>query len=648
MADLQLKRIQIRNWMTVRSADITFPEKGLVLVLGSNLAAHGKLQSVGSGKTGLGEALSCALVGAQGRFSHTIHYIPDDQTGNTYVKVEAQLLSKPLVVELGVRCPELSKTGEALRFTYGDATPIQRKTPDQTRDELCRTLRVTPELANWTVFIDGDRLKFNRMSQEDTVDLLMTALGQPPWTVYFERVKKKLDLANKQLALSRQALDSAKRTLEVGQEDLEEAEASYRDEQASYDRQVEELAETVKMLKANNSADRGSITGAEAEKKRIKKKLKELEDKNAEANHQLEIKRQELRDQFAIIDEEWLSAADAQRAKQAELDQASDTLRKMQRVPKNCPTCSKPWDKGHSEEEIAKATKVVVDLEQALLDAQTKFTAANRKRKQVNQSIAEIEDNMKKVGETEETIDLADLYEKNEKLVINLNATIHARELKLAALEQGIDKSFVNKRLAVVEERKRAIQRAIKAIETAASEVAMDEEVVKIIQYWYRAYGPTGIPNMVLSDSIAPLNRAAQRISNLMTGGTLQVSYSTTKELAKGTVSRLVTKVENRIGSKRLEGSSKGESGLTNLIIAENLSEVGQVSSRVGFRWYDEITNGQDSMVRRSIFAYLKEVAHRLGILVFVVDHHTEAASYADYILVAEKSVAQGTCYYWA
>ncbi len=633
--------------MTVRSAQLTFPEKGLILVLGSNLASNGKMQSVGSGKTGLGEALACALVGAEGRFTHTGHYVTDDVPGDTYVKIEAQLLDKPLTVELGVRCKELSKTGESLRFTHGDQTPVQRKTPSETRQELCRALRVTPELANWTVFLDGDKLKFNRMSQEDSVNLLMTALGQPPWTDYFERVKKKLDAASKQLALSSQALDSAKRSVSVATEDLEEAKDAHAQAQERYERAVEEQADKIKALKQQNGGDRAAIAAAEAEKVSIKKKLKVLEEQHAAANHQLEIKRQELRDQFAKMDATWLAASETMHAKRSESDTASELVRKMMRVPKFCTTCKKPWDQVHSEQELAVAQEKADTLIKVLTEAENIFAQANRRRMEIDSSIREVERKMRSAGKTDDVLDLSDDYEKQEKLVINLTGMIQAREIQIARLEQGVDKSFVNKRLAVIGERERALQKTRESVESAAADVATDEEVYKIVHYWYKAYGPTGIPNMVLSDAIGPLNRVAQRVSNLMTGGTLQVTYSTTQELAKGTRAHLVTKVENRIGSKRIEGSSKGESGLTNLIIAENLSEVGQVSNRVGFRWYDEITNGQDGMVRRSVFAYLKEMANRLGILIFVVDHNAEAASYADYVLMAEKTLESGTRYFW-
>ena len=69
MAQLKLKSIRIRNWAKIKESVIEFPDKGLVLVTGSNLASGGKMDSIGSGKTSLGEAISRALVGISGRSS---------------------------------------------------------------------------------------------------------------------------------------------------------------------------------------------------------------------------------------------------------------------------------------------------------------------------------------------------------------------------------------------------------------------------------------------------------------------------------------------------------------------------------------------------------------------------------------------------
>ena len=117
MAELTLKRIQLRNWTTVRSAELELPACGLILLIGSNLAAEGKLQSVGSGKTSLGEALARALAGVRGRFTDLGQFTTDGSKEGCYVKVEAELQSQPFTVEMGYKCPELNASGEGFKFS---------------------------------------------------------------------------------------------------------------------------------------------------------------------------------------------------------------------------------------------------------------------------------------------------------------------------------------------------------------------------------------------------------------------------------------------------------------------------------------------------------------------------------------------------
>ena len=143
---------------------------------------------------------------------------------------------------------------------------------------------------------------------------------------------------------------------------------------------------------------------------------------------------------------------------------------------------------------------------------------------------------------------------------------------------------------------------------------------------------------MVLREAVAPLNSEARRVSAAMTGGTIDVKYSTTRELASGLdKAQLNITVDNKLGGKKLAGSSKGEGGLTNFVIAETLSEVGKVSRRVGYRWYDEVVPHQDPKVCHSIYSHMKDTDNKLCILVFLVDHNPVAANYADHFLVVEK-----------
>jgi DNA repair exonuclease SbcCD ATPase subunit len=647
MPDLQLKHITIRNWERVKSAHLEFPAQGLILVIGSNLASGGKLQSVGSGKTSLGEALSRTLTGVRGRFTDLGHYAPDFNPKDTYVQVGAELLGKPLVVEMGYKCAELAATDSGLAFTY-QGQRICRGHVDQTRLELSRALRISPELAAWTVFLEGKRLNFSKLPQQEAVNMLLAALAQPPWTDYSERANKLALAGWRQVEVARQALEASKMRLANLNADLREAQEDHQEAVEEHSTQAAQFKERLKQLRIQNHNDRNAAQAGEEAIKKAKQCMKHLENTIAQLSHEIEVKRQTLRDSLALKEVEYNEAVADHSACQTRQEQAQETLTEMQSVPKNCPTCGKTWDAQHSASELSKAEAKVKSESQALQVAEQRCEKIRKQKEALTDQIAKLTNQLKIKAHRDEIGTLNEQVTKNDRMIHRLNAEIHQRDLHIAHYERGPDAQEVNKRLAIVEERERATQGEKTRVAGAAEDLAGEEEMLKVLTYWQKAFGPAGIPNMILSEAIAPLNRIAQRISNLMTGGTLKVSYETRRELASGdTKAQLVIRVDNLIGSKRPEGSSNGEAGLTNLIIAENLSEIGQVSQRIGFRWYDEITTGQDTQVRRSIFAYLKELAHRLGILIFVVDHHIEAASYADYVLLAEKTRTEGTVYRW-
>lgn len=638
--------MQIRNWATIKSADLLFPEKGLVLVLGSNLAAEGKLKSVGAGKTTTGEALSRTLLGVTGRAANFAHYCNDEINKDMYVRLEADLKGKPLLVESGFKCNELSKTGEGFKFTY-DGQEISRAHVDQTREELAKAIQVTPELAEWTVFLDGDKLKINRMSQENSVNLLMSALAQPPWTDYFEKAKKVMSRFQQDVATQESEMETAKENIRELESELQSAEEELSDAKENYQQALIENKRKIDELKANIDLTDKKIQHLETEIATRKKQLKKLEEAKAGIAAEIDQKKNVVRQELALAQKQHSDAIEDRSTACRKKEDAKETLTEMKSVPKNCPKCHKPWDKAHSASELKKAESdldnAIRNLESAKVEVNRLIVVCSNK----NGAIDVLDKELRAAAKLDEQDEIADKQEEHEESLKQLTAANSKRAIEIVQLEKGVSQSKIDGKTAIVEERKRAIAKAKSQVTELATAIVESQELKKILDYWYKAFGPTGIPNMILTDAIRPLNLCAQRISN-MSGGTLKVTYATTRNLAKGdSRAELTIKVKNVIGSKRLDMNSKGESGLINLIIAETLAEVGGVSSRVGFRWFDEITSGQDELVRRSIFAYLKELANRVGILIFVVDHHSEACSFADHILIAEKSRDHGTSLKW-
>jgi len=640
MVDLKLKRVSIRNWMKFRTIEIEFPEKGLVLVQGVNTASGGALLSVGSGKTGIGEAISRTLLGVPGRFN-TLKQFSTDKSGNLYVVLETELHGKSLIVESGYKCKELSSTGEALRYHY-DGKTIERGKIDQTRAELSKLLGVSPLLASWTAFIDGDSIKFNRLAQADSVELVMASLRQPPWSDYHEASKATLGKFRRDMAVNEAAHKSAAAHVEGVREEVTAAKRTADSQRQKFEQATAQNdAEIRRYQKAVNTKTQ-RIDEAKKEMEGIAKKLKIMEDERAEASHKLEIKLHEIEDALREAEEARKPLTESYSAAQEKVVEARTAYNNYASAAKNCPTCNRPMGKIDPArlQELKDALEAAKGVSQK---SGEKWQIAEQRVVDLNQSYRDTSRKHREMSGKQDVEDMAERHEELEQAVSSTLDEIHEYELEIARLQNGPSDADLRAAEATLSDRQKALKGAQAALEEAAAALVGDQATLKVLEYWNLAFSPYGIPNMVLRDAIAPLNKEARRVSAAMTGGTIEVRYSTTRELASGLEkAQLNIEVDNKLGDKDLSGSSKGEAGLTNFIIAETLSEVGQVSRRVGYRWYDEIVPHQDPKVCHSIYSYMKETAHRLGILVFLVDHNPVAANYADHVLIVEKKGDDG------
>jgi DNA repair exonuclease SbcCD ATPase subunit len=643
MADTILKSVAIRNWTTVKEAVIEFPERGLVLVRGINLAARGKMASIGSGKTALGEAISRTLFGVKGRYTQLGHYSSQGK-GNSYVVVNCEHKGQPLEVELGFKCPELSITGEGLKYSYA-GQKVYRDRIENTRDDLTKIVTVPTDLAGWTVHLDGDMLDFSELSESKSVELLMAALCQPRWNSFQRSTSDKANDLKKQLNSDRLAVDQAKEAVGEAEVELQTAQANYAEAKNVYDAEVKQAKAHLKQLTENITALTKASVVRQNRMEEIKKEIDRRVALTAEKEKNLEIVVNEKQEALDALREELTDLRVEEGRLKRDVDHAAHHLDTAKRTPANCPTCDKPWDRGAKaiEEHTKTHQKALAAYNKAVQASQAKSQQFTKAQEAVNAAIVKLNK-----AQAEFPIDkLSEEYEELEGAQgVDQDALNEAQQNKIR-VEHGPDKTEITRYETQIKEREKAIKKAQQAVDKAAAKVVEGEELLRVVEYWQEAFGPTGIPNLILGDALGPLNATSRRISALLSGGTLDVSYSTSRQLAKGgDKAELTINVRNELGSHRADGSSKGEGGLNNLIIAETLAEVGGVAHRIGYRWYDEVGANQDEVVRRSIYAYLAEVAQRYGILVFLVSHAPEAANYVDYTLIAEKT-NQGTTYRW-
>jgi DNA repair exonuclease SbcCD ATPase subunit len=638
MANLNIRGIAIRNWATITTAELEFPEYGLVLVLGNNVVSEGHLDSSGAGKTNFGAALSKAVMGLPEK--PLVKFSRRPQRNDTYVRVVAELQGRPFDIEIGYRCKELSRTGEGIRFTRA-GTAVSRPHISLTKEELAKVTGIASNLAQWTIWVDGDKIQFDELPQAKAVDLLMTTLHQPPWLAATKRSREVLDhFSGKHNILSSNA-DSTREKVSESAGEVEQAMATLTAATARYDTDVAEHQARVDAAESYIRLHRKRLEAIEAGQRNITKKLKQIEESKAERHKAIESSKVEIDGNLLKVQEEIQGLVKAHTTRQNARASEETLLNR----PKVCPTCQRDWVM--PTEQFESLQKKVGELRQAEDSAKAALDKARLREKALRGTQAGLNQQASELNADRPTRRLSKAHQKLGLIAGEIAADVRQLEQRLRGLAVPPDRSKVVEAETRLADKRAEQLRLQEGLSRMSGELSESEQMISVIKYWVGAFGAAGVSNMVLREAIGPLNEIARRVSHAMTCGMLEISFSTQRELATGEdKDELVVNIKNVFGSDDLDMSSKGERMLANLIIAETLSELSQASSLVNFSWYDEVARGLPPHVRAVLYQYLKEKAERGRQLIFVVDHNNESAAFANYVLMAEKTSA-GTQLRW-
>ena len=616
-----------------------FPSKGLVLLLGNNLASDGHLDSLGAGKTNFGTALSRAVVGIPDKL---MSKFSRHKGGDTYVKVEGTLHEEPFIIETGYKCAELSKTGEGLRFQVGSQAPISRSHINLTKEELTRVIGVAPELSRWAVFVNGDKIRFDELSQREAVELLMVALHQPRWSAVSKKSHKARETFNEEVALNETRLRDSRQTVAECETSIQELTQKVNDATAAYDKAVQETDDRIRLADKALNVARSALENIQTKQKGVANEIEQITKQKAERYAELERSRLDHDSRLKIARDPIKGLVQDYTRKQDARVAAERGLKR----PGHCPTCGQVWTmdeehKAHLEEAIENARRVEDESKERLDQAQHAENSIQVGLDQVNEDLRQL--NVKS-----STTALSKDHQRLTREADQWVKAVHQAELELERESKGPDRSSVVAAQTELKAKQDQWSEAAAQVTKFEHDIADGRSAVNVLNYWVDAFDPKGITNMILREAVSPLNSIARRVSQVMVGGMIEVKFDTSHELQSGEErDELVVNVRAVEGSGDLDMTSKGESCIANLVISEALSEIGQVHGLVNFAWFDEVTKNFPAHVRSVFFHYLKEKADRLNQLIFVVDHSPEAANFADYVLLAEKTSSNGTTLKW-
>ena len=205
-----------------------------------------------------------------------------------------------------------------------------------------------------------------------------------------------------------------------------------------------------------------------------------------------------------------------------------------------------------------------------------------------------------------------------------------------------------NSKLEQNEQVKQSIAKKNSELEQLIQENADIEFIYQLTKYWHHACGPQGMPNMVLEDIIPSLNAHSQTISEELVDGSIRVVWSAIKQKASGEDSaKLSWTLVDKLGEEIHAGTSKGESSAVRFMISSTLTSCASTTAKCNWRWYDEVTAGQNPRMFDATLNWMKRKAQEEDMLIFIVDHNKDTIKYADYVLKTEK-IDNATMYKWA
>lgn len=587
---MEFKKLFLTNFMSYESAVFeNIDHSGLTLIEGMNRDEGG---SNGSGKSSLWDGISWVLFGS------TVRGLKGDEVVNRHVKkdCEVQLYltsnDKNYIIK---RYRNHAKFLDRLILYFADegweiTGSKEMGTLPRTQEYIINTFGIDFELFRCTVlFAQGETFNFVNAGNKAQKEILSKVM-KIDYDAHLEKAKAK----HKELS---QEYNSIMRDLQVLRSHIVD------DPKQMYAREIEQW-ESDRLQRMNQA------------KSDVAKKLKEiaeLPDTNSTRLEEIEGKLKAESNKLSQSRQKVMQAIF-----KAENDLKTHKKEKALADSGVCPTCQQDIEDCHKRSSDADAEIEKIGLK--------------------------IEEFKSKIVQLDEKIE--DNKQKSSKVVSAIHATSANKKIK-AHLESEIDRikknierisAEVNPFLAKLEEAIEKQERIKEKIDAFDVKTKAIENDLPYYDFWVSAFGDAGIKSFVFDLICSTLTSKSNDYLNILTNGTISVSFDTQKKLKTGELREKFDCSVMRDGDViKYEAYSGGEKRRISLAVDMALSDL--MSDYHGSRFnvvvFDEQTNYLDLQGRQGFMELLKKLATTKR--VFVVDHDSEFKAQFDDVWTIEK-----------
>lgn len=586
---MQFVALKLQNFMSYQDQEFDdLDHTGLTLIEGENRDEGG---SNGSGKSAMWDAISFALFGKTARGLKGDEVINRLFKKNCMVDLELWLGGHKYII---TRYRKHDDFGDRFIIAHNKGSKketIEKGTLDMTQKWLEDEFKIDYELFKCTVlFSQGETFNFVDSGNKSQKEIL-SKIMKISYDVYLNKAKEiqneyKNDLINTDRDLS--VLRShIKEPHELGYaEEVEEWRANHKSN-----------LERVKKL-----------VGAEPEAPDSErfKSLRDLAKKILDKVHALEeVTERAAKEKYRL--EAWFG-------------QEKASIRSMLGKDGKCPSCLQDVDKKMLKS-LAKDKQDTLDEKKTAYDElEIEHTSLKKKR-------SVMDDNHRKVlSEIEHMKDMMSAYESKRDDYFE------------AKKEYDELKAEVNPFLKLIEEEKEQQKQILKKIEDSEKKMKQMSSDLPYYEFWVKAFGDSGIKSFVFDLICSNLTNRANKYINLMSKGSVSISFDTQKKLKSGELREKfdceIIKNGERVEYASYSGGEKRRISLAvDMALADIMSDYH--GSEFNMIVFDEQTSYLDAEGRSSFMTLLKDLGSKKS--VFVVDHDAEFKSMFDEVWTIKK-----------
>lgn len=633
--------IKAKNFLSFKELELDLDNRGLVLLTGKNLDdKSGTFDKNGIGKSSLVASIFYALFGEtpDGRSSDAV--INKDAKKNTTVELTLEVAGNTYVITRG-------RKKNVLKVTQ-NGEPMEFSTMKETQANIEQLIGIPEEVFRTTLFFDGHyTTPFSEMTDKQKKEFLSAIVDLSIYSKAHDKTKEEIKETKASISAvesniviaseaSKRELENVERlkaTLAQYEGNLEQAQVSL----ANYDESNTEVLsktlleatkelEEVSAYKTTNEAQ-NTLREALTASQRVSSELSELQSKSRALAVQVDNLKSTMKTKMAMIKQyeelnqsaftrDNLTTAYTYGANGKAIETLDeiipsgavnlDTVANLKTELANLVKEFKETDTTIYDQSIAELTKKQAAMSSGLQELQAKANkeiednnSVNARYKQASNAVAKIKDDLR----------------NEEQVKRNLEAQVKSAQDSLALVKQQLDsygEFDVDNASTVVQE-------------LQEKKVALADKLVNLEKV-LGAFSDKGIKSHVLDLVTPTLNEGVNKYLGVLTGGAINVEFSTQSKKADGTLSdKFDISVTYNGDAISYNALSSGEKRRVDVAISLALQDmvIQRYGADVNLLAYDELFESLDATGSENVIELLKSRIEKVGTII-VVSHNED------------------------